>query len=296
MNPMDPKQPFGNAMVRNIRNAGSTERGPIIAKFLGAASSGDSSRFDVILACLELREEEKITSEELVAHVPLVLDIWISVYTEAAPLQQSGPGIEWMLEDEYKDVRALAAVILDLLGYLPGETVGQALRDGLTLVDPRLKLFVVVSLLRRHEIVDPIELELVAASNEVRIILWEKLQELDMRSLMPERWATSEELASSDLIRWAANPMEIGYPPEEIELMNRFPVDIDDEQFEAYLFRFREFPKPSAPSQGWMAGIAGPYCDGERIGRPWSAFKAWDSMSPRDHFVKLFSTVSSCGD
>jgi hypothetical protein len=115
-----------------------------------------------------------------------------------------------------------------------------------------------------------------------------------MTWIMPERWSTPEQLAASDLVQWAAHPMEMGTPPEEIEHMATYLINFEGEEVAVFLFRFREFPKPWAPSEGWMAGIAGPYTDGERVGNPWSAFAPWDSKSPEEHFKKLIASVSWC--
>jgi hypothetical protein len=158
-----------------------------------------------------------------------------------------------------------------------------------------LKLFAALSLLRNLEPVDVSELDKIGASHTVRIVLWEQLRKLDMESLMPEQWSTPEQLAASEFSRWAGHPMELGVPPEEIELMGRFPVKVDGGTGDVYLFRFREFPKPWEPGEGWMAGIAGPMRDGEAIGSSWSRFERWDSQSPEEHFLKLRGDVAGCG-
>jgi hypothetical protein len=106
---------------------------------------------------------------------------------------------------------------------------------------------------------------------------------------MPARWAAPEKLAESALSRWLSRPTELGTFPENIELVERFPVEDDTgKSDDAYLFRFREFPKPWEPGEGWMAGIAGPYRDGVALGSPWSSFRAWNSMSPSEHFDLLY--------
>src|SRR5206468_3292545 len=142
----------------------------------------------------------------------------------------------------------------------------------LTLSDPRLKLFALVSLLRRYEPVDTEQIEHVAGANETRIILWEQLRCLELESLMPERWSSPEQLATSALVGWVADPMELGTAPEHVELMLKVPFEIEGETSDVYLFRFREYPKPWEPGQGWMAGIAGPFHKGAQLDSPWSSF------------------------
>jgi hypothetical protein len=194
------------------------------------------------------------------------------------------------MDDEYAPLSSEAEYFLGLMGYLQGDEVGRNLRGAvLELTDPSLKMVAIVSLLRRLDEVSPSEIESVAASHLVRIYLWEHLCELGMESLMPEQWATPEALAASELARWLSHPNELGAIPEEIEPMKAFPVDVEEGGREyVCLFRFREFPKPWEPGEGWMAGIAGPYRNGECLGSPWSRLTRWDSMSPEEHFNELY--------
>jgi hypothetical protein len=138
------------------------------------------------------------------------------------------------------------------------------------------------------------QIESVAASHETRILLWRRLREIGKEDLMPPTWATAQQLATSDMVWWASHPNELGTPPEDVELMATCGVDLEGEQLEVFVFRFREYPKPWAPSEGWMAGIAGPFREGESLGSPWSAFDTWDSMSPEAHFKKLIASACWC--
>src|SRR5262245_1563351 len=157
--------------------------------------------------------------------------------------------------------------------------------------DHRLKAFAIISLLRRDEIVDPDEIEKAAASLEMRMIFYRQLRSLECQWLMPEEWAHPWMLAASDLCNWAAHPNELGAPPEEVQGMATFTLEPSTE---VYLFRFREYPKPWEPGEGWMAGIAGPIVDGVSQSSAWSSFKRWDSMTPQQHFMKLYYRGSSC--
>src|SRR2546421_12646154 len=106
----------------------------------------------------------------------------------------------------------------------------------------------------------------------MRMIFCGQLHKLGMQSLMPERWVQPEELAASDLTEWASHPNELGVVPEQIELMLKCLVKSDDDDphpDEVYLFRFREYPKPWEPGEGWFAGIAGPIRDGVSLCSPW---------------------------
>jgi hypothetical protein len=265
-------------LTQELRRRPRAERSDALAEFMELAEDA-ALRTGVLGACLDLMTEGVVEGQDLTPYVPALLSIWEDVYEQARPLQQSANKLEWMIDADYSLIRGAAELLLDLMGYLPSRQVDESLREGLSLTDPRLKLFAALSLLRNLEPVDVSELDKIAASHEVRIVLWEQLRKLEMESLMPERWSTPEQLAASEFSRWVSHPMELGVPPEEIELMGTFPVRTGGGTDDVCLFRFREFPKPWEPGEGWMAGIAGPFRDGEAIGSSWSSFERWDSRA-----------------
>ncbi|HET9408155.1 MAG TPA: hypothetical protein VFO39_13025 [Candidatus Sulfotelmatobacter sp.] len=237
----------------------------------------------------------KLVSEDLESHVPTILRMWQRLYNEAKPFQGDPFKVEWTVDDAYQPVRAPLEWLLDMMAFLPGESVGSALRENLQLADPLLQLFAAISILRRLEPINDRDLDPIAANHQTRHKLWTQLRELQMESLMPKRWSTPEQLAASEFVNWASHPMELGVPPEEIELAKTFSAVVEGKRRDLYLFRFREFPKPWEPSGGWMAGIAGPYRDGTQLLSPWSSFDDWEAMSPEQHFAKLFSAINGEG-
>jgi len=72
-------------------------------------------------------------------------------------------------------------------------------------------------------------------------------------------------------------------------------VEMEGRPEDVYLFRFREYPKHWEAGEGWTAGIAGPYRDGQAIGTCWSALESWDSKSHIEHVAKSYASVNSCG-
>jgi hypothetical protein len=276
------------SLVWQVRQDAGPGRTSALAALLQLVES-PPTRTASLEALVGLCQDSVVGPADLASHTQAVLNIWERIYRRIEPVQQETASIEWLLDDEYEEVRLEAGWLLDLLGYFPCEDVGRALREALKLTDPKLKLFAAISLLRRLEPITPEEIEPVAASHEVREILWGELKKLGMESLMPPRWATPEALAASALSRWLSHPNELNAPPEEIELMKTFTVDLEQEGTAyVYLFRYREFPKPWEPGGGWMAAVVGPYRDGRQVGSAWSSFKAWDSMSPDRHFESLY--------
>ena len=249
---------------------------------------------EALAACLDLCVEGSLTRDDLEPHASTILDSWRAVFEQVKPMQQSALKLDWMLDEDYSGLRNRAGILLDLMGYLPMEVAENPLREAFSLTDPRLKFFAALSLLRNLRPVEPAELESIAASHEIRILLWEELRKMQMESLMPSRWSTPEMLAASEFSRWVSHPMELGAPPEEIEPMGTFAVSTSTGRADVYLFRFREYPKPWEDGAGWMAGIAGPIRDGEFTGSSWSSFDRWNSMAPEEHFAKLHRISSRC--
>jgi hypothetical protein len=256
------------------------DRQAAMAALAGCAEGDAKSRSEAMHQCLGLLESGTLRPADLAPHTLMLLGIWHSLHAELKPRQQDAQSFEWMLNDDYSTARALAEVLLDILGYVPGDDVAMALHEGMSLIDPRLKTFAIVSQLRRGGSVDPEHMEQAASSLEMRETLWGQLKRIGRESMMPARWAKPEVLAASDLCRWAAHPNELGFPPEEVQFAGGVRVEGTEDM--VYLFRFREYPKPWEPGEGWMAGIAG------TADSPWSSFKKWDSMTPQEHFDKLY--------
>jgi hypothetical protein len=242
---------------------------------------------EALLAILALSQTGKLLPDTLADHASHLLTQWEGILQAVRPLQQNPSQLDWMLDEDYSAFRRTGGILLDILGYLPPETAEPTLRQGLALVDPRLKMMAALSLLRNLQTISNVDLDAIGASHDIRLLFWEQLKQLDMQSVMPARWASSEMLAASDLSRWASSPSELGAPPEEIERMATFPMMVDGQWGDVYLFRFREFPKPWEQDDGWRAGVAGPCHDGVLLRSPWSRFEGWNSRSPEEHFATL---------
>jgi hypothetical protein len=266
---------------------------PIAALKDLAASPEASVREEAVKALTQLWLQQILPPEDLVPYSATVVDQWKQAYATLLPLQQEPVTAEWLCDGDYSGLSGDGEILLDLMGYLPGPEIEQHLREALRLTDPRLKVWAARSLLRRDATVPPEEIEAIAANDLVRITLWEFLRMKKLESLMPERWATPIALSASDLTRWLTSATELNAIPEEMEYVESYWVkDDDDVVDQVHLFKFREFPKPWEPGEGWMAGLAGPYKDGEQLDSPWSQFRRWDSMEPYDHFDMLYQRTS----
>ncbi len=277
-------------LEEKIRNSQGADRQSAFVALLARAEGERAIPDRVFSLALQLLEQEVLTRADVAPHAQAFLAPWNAMYPSLQAAQRESVSFEWLLEDQYRELRGSAEVLLDVLGYVAGDAAARALNDALEFHDPRLKVFAVLSLLRRGDAVDPAHIEQVAASLEMREIFWRMLTKMNKQSLMPEHWAQPEQLAASDLCHWASHPNELAVPPEEVEVMAEFQIEPEegDVPDRVFLFRFRAYPKPWEPGEGWMAGIAGPNDS------PWSSFKRWDSMTPDEHFEKLYYRGSAC--
>lgn len=200
------------------------------------------------------------------------------------PMERSGDD-DWIWVEEYTDYRWQAALLLDLMGYLPGTEIVAELQAALESADPQVKCFGAVGLLRHGQDVPVTALESVAASAEMRNWFHFALTSLGRTEFFPPRFATHEAFAQSNMVSWLAFPTELARTPHEIELMATFPGATSDQRY--YLFRFR-----THEYDGWMAGLSGPFSVGASPApaegkATWSSFTAWDKKTPREHFAEL---------
>lgn len=221
------------------------------------------------------------------------LEAIISPLMKSAELEQKPSGIDWMWTDEYQTLRDNLVISLDLLGSLAPFSHDDVFRRALTLSDPKLKHSAVVAMLRAGLPVEQAQIDIVARSAEMRIHLHQALKEMGKLDLMPEKFATQASLAEGDLVNWLVYPTELNRVPDEIELMKEItvPDDTSNRNLQVYLFRFRTFPPHWAASDGWMAGLAGPYDPDEppqsHGGATFSEFKKWDELSPDEHVSEI---------
>jgi len=93
--------------------------------------------------------------------------------------------------------------------------------------------------------------------------LFTKLKEIGRTDLFPEHFRTIVQIAESDLARWLMHPNELRAVPDEMELVRSISVQEEDKIGTVFLFRFRTNKPHWASKDGWMAGVAGPYWEGD---------------------------------
>lgn len=132
----------------------------------------------------------------------------------------------------------------------------------------------------------------------MRNFLYDELVEQKRASLFPPDLITQSSFAESNMVNWLCWGMELGQPPDEIELMKIVSTNTETEDgtVDYYLFRFRTHPPHWAAKDGWMAGISGSFPrDGGPYthagGHTFSCFDPWDIMTPEEHVAKILAVL-----
>ncbi|MGD8456805.1 MAG: hypothetical protein PVF83_10495 [Anaerolineales bacterium] len=249
--------------------------------------------WDIYILLLTYLEQGLIESLDNPLFSKLVITSYLNHKTLLIPAQQTS-GTSWMWEDDYQISRGIAALLLDVMGYLSNSKMIEELYKALSFQDPRLKLFALISLLRMGEMVDDSELLILGSTAETRNLLYEKLDLLGQLERYPQEFYTKQAFAESDMVNWLSYPTEFGQVPDQIELMKVVTIDTetDDGIIEYFLFRFRTLPPHWAAEDGWMAGVSGPYMQTDLPAAispegTFSVFDPWESKSPEDHLRRI---------
>ena len=134
-------------------------------------------------------------------------------------------------------------------------------------------------------------IDALAASPETRNMLFRALRDLNRANLFPTKYRTVAAIGESDLTMWLLHPNELGAIPDEIEAMKEIVREEDGKRYRFVVLRFRTKPPHWASKNGWMAGVAGPYWEGEEAIEPapgvFSKFEAYESRPAETHFEEI---------
>ena len=93
-----------------------------------------------------------------------------------------------------------------------------------------------------------------------------------------------QEAAKAAMIRWLANPAELGKPPKKIELAGEFQLH----GMMYYIFKFKKgtFGK-------WLVGVCGGYEAGsmEHCGHVFSEFCEYNQQTAQQHAIDLVEAL-----
>jgi hypothetical protein len=103
-----------------------------------------------------------------------------------------------------------------------------------------------------------------------------------------------ESFAACDMVRWLMFPSELGYEPEQLQLMAKVR-STSDVGSEACTFLWK-----CTPSDGPAFSCAnGPFLMNEEMGKltgdgyAFSNFTAWDEATPEEHLAQVVDTLGN---
>lgn len=115
--------------------------------------------------------------------------------------------------------------------------------------------------LANREDVGANEVEALAAKAHLRPMLFAMLKEFERLDLFPEGQKSVQSQAEAILAYWLMHPNELQDVPEEMRLAEKVCREIDGEQADFYVFRYKMSDGHWAAKDGWLLGLAGPFLD-----------------------------------
>jgi len=263
----------------------------LFPKLLEYASGNDAMASDIDDLALAYCDKGALKTASLEPYATAMARRCGHLRDELMPLQRDR-GIDWMFADNYEALSGKTEILLDLMGHVHSPEIDDELHKALGYRDPRLKTFSILSLLRQGQTVAASDVANVAASAEMRCIVFSELEKLGKLALMPDRFKTQKALAEGDMVQWLAFETELGRPPDEIELMKVIPAPGEKGAKDWYVFRYRTTEVGYfATKDGWLAGIAGPFShDGPPSNSgsgTFSSFNPWEKYSAEEHLQKI---------
>ena len=188
-------------------------------------------------------------------------------------------------------MRSILTVVLGIVGFLIVAylfLVWRTLR-ATSRRDQAVQSLVQPIVARISDSMDVQDAEIAAAARNslTRNRLYDALESIGRIDLFPREYATPEAMAESDLTYWLAHAHELGQAPDEIVLAEKLTrAGADGDTADYYVFKFRTLPPHWAASNGWLAGIAGPYNPGQPVTTARATFsrlEPFDKCSASEH-------------
>ena len=136
-----------------------------------------------------------------------------------------------------------------------------------------------------------------ASAPATRNHLFCRLQEMGRCDLFPAEYQTLESIAESDLVRWLMHPNELAAAPAQVQHVRTIAVEQEEKSGSFLLFKFFCEPPHWAAERGWMAGVAGPYWEGEEFtdggSNTFSELTPFEEMTEAQHIEFLQNALKN---
>lgn len=238
---------------------------------IARCAAAPDERWDICAELYNALDSGGAEPIDLAPYAPSFASFWRDVDEQVRPFQREA-GHSWRWQDEYQDPRNEAGLLLDILGYVPGEEVIAELQKALTLSDCRLVMFAALSLLRQRQLLAPETIERIAECDETRGLFKQLLEELEFGFLFPPNYKDPESAARSAMVTWLTHPNEWECAPDEMDLIGIVDNDI-------FVYEFSTNHGHWSAEQGRVAGISGR--------ETFSDFQASDSATAEEHARRM---------
>ena len=126
-----------------------------------------------------------------------------------------------------------------------------------------------------------------------------ELLERKREDVFPEQFRSLEQIAESDMVRWLYHGNELGCAPDKIEMVMETSVTEGFKFGRCFLFRFKVSPPHWASSRSWMAGVAGPFWEGDQNAcmgeNTFSELNPYEGKSHEEHLIYISSCANRFG-
>ena len=233
-------------------------------------------------------------AERLGPVAPLLRKRLASGVSKAQKRKSMKPG--WRFTDSYQLVQSELCGLLDLASFIEDAELVHGAKAALALPDPRVAAHAALFMLRAGRPVPKKIWRDVAACDDTRSLLFERLQAMQKLALFPREFRTWDAFAKAEMVSWLTHPCELGREPDAIEQMAVLSHRTSGKRpdvYKLYVWRFRE-GKP------WKAGISGPYVTRGTPRPLWgrftfSRFDAWEEKTPEEHADAIVETLGESG-
>ena len=153
---------------------------------------------------------------------------------------------------------AAAAFVLLLVGFILWRltSVGRGMRQR----DEKLlaRLDPIVKRIQAGQTVSLEEIDALAARPEIRFLLFAMLRAVKRPDLLLAKYQSEIEQGESALAYWMMHPNELQDAPEAIELVETIKRQVDGQEMDFHVYRYKMAAGHWAADDGWILGLAGP--------------------------------------
>ena len=157
-------------------------------------------------------------------------------------------------EIDHEDGWNALELMADVGKYFADEAVVTALQELLLLGRNHINIYALDTLCGMGKTVPQQVIDSLARDPEYANMAYRILQRQGMEALFPAEFATEENLAKSDLIRWLTYPTELGKVPDEIVYLGKVKRLLKREVYHVFKFRSDSDTLDEACRNQWLIG------------------------------------------